>query len=71
MDDLMGGMNPSIGTTGSFWCGGDFEAMEDGDEMPHYGVIGIGLLLGTHKCRAVVTQSDFDTTQKRFPTKRL
>jgi hypothetical protein len=45
--------------------------MEDGNEMPHHSIIGIGLLLGTHKSRTVVTQSDFDTTQKRFPTKRL
>lgn len=71
MDNLMSGVNPSIGTAGGFWGGGDFEAMEDGNEMPHDRVIGVGLLLGTHKRRAVVAQGYFDTAQKRLPTRRL
>lgn len=71
MDYLMGGMDAAVGATGGFGGGGDFKSMEDGDEMPHDGVIGIGLLLRTHKRRAVITQGDFGTVQNRFPTKRL
>lgn len=49
MDYLMGSMDTAIGASGGFWRGGDFKPMQYGDEMPHHGVIGIGLLLRPHK----------------------
>ncbi len=54
VDYLSRGVNAAIGASGGFWGGGDFKPMQYGDEMPHHGVIGIGLLLRPHKRRAVV-----------------
>lgn len=71
MDHLMCGMNTAIGSTRGFWCGGDFESMKYSDQMSHDSVVGIKLLLRTHKYRAVITQGDFDSAQNRLPTRRL
>lgn len=71
MDDLVGGVNAAVGPSRGFRGSGDFKPMQYGDEMPHYGVIGIRLLLRAHKRRAVVAQRYFRTAQKRLPTRRL
>ena len=71
MHHLMGRVDAAVGTAGAFWESVDAQAPQRDDERSDDGFGCRGLLLGTHKRRAVVAHRDFDAVQKRFPTRRL
>ncbi len=71
MHHLMGRVDAAVGSSRAFGESVDAQTPQRDDERSDDGFGRRGLLLGTHKRRAVVAHRDFDAVQKRFPTRRL